>query len=319
MAKRQKYVHTPDMVAHLWAHQSQEAARTAGSGRLYFEGDTIYSYGSHFPIARHIKKGSKRAVFFTTRSYSMTTAGHKNCVYGACSHLTTFHVHDIYGGHKVHLAEYKQRLANLQADYAKARGRKPEYLNLMEQAVAQANEYAAFFGLKTRFSLPENEKEMREECARVTVRNAEIAEIRRVRNEKEWEAARIQREKEAAKWAVKNEKLLRAWVDGESNELPRNMPWDAPVRLRIAGEELQTTKGAAVPLDHAIRAFRVIQRLYERGETYQRNGYTIHLGHFALDSIEADGTIVAGCHRIARAEVERIAKLAESAGLLKSA
>lgn len=77
MAKRIRYVHPADMVAHLWAHQAQDSARIGGRGNFYFEGDTIYSYGSHFPIARHVETKRGRAVLFTTRDYSVTTSGHQ--------------------------------------------------------------------------------------------------------------------------------------------------------------------------------------------------------------------------------------------------
>jgi hypothetical protein len=45
---RIRHVHPTDMVAHLWAHQSQDSARNGGN--FYFEGDTLYSYGAHFPL-----------------------------------------------------------------------------------------------------------------------------------------------------------------------------------------------------------------------------------------------------------------------------
>jgi hypothetical protein len=41
-------------VAHVWAHQLQSHARNK-RGNFYFQGDTIYSYGSHFPIAKHVE------------------------------------------------------------------------------------------------------------------------------------------------------------------------------------------------------------------------------------------------------------------------
>ena len=50
---------------------------------FYFDGDTIYSYGSHFPIARHVETKRGRAVLFTTRDYSVTTSGHKWTVLAA--------------------------------------------------------------------------------------------------------------------------------------------------------------------------------------------------------------------------------------------
>ena len=55
---RTRHVYPVDMVAHLWAHRAQESAPQRGN--FYFDGDTIYSYGSHFPIARHVKhKGAR--------------------------------------------------------------------------------------------------------------------------------------------------------------------------------------------------------------------------------------------------------------------
>jgi len=51
---------------------------------LYFDGETIYSYGSHFPIACHVTdKHGKPAILFTTRSYSVTTSGHVSAVRSA--------------------------------------------------------------------------------------------------------------------------------------------------------------------------------------------------------------------------------------------
>ncbi len=83
-----------------------------------------------------------------------------------------------------------------------------------------------------------------------------------------------------------------------------------PIRLRIKGDELQTSRGARVPLAHAVKAFRVIKRLRDKGQAYQRNGHTIHLGHFALDSIDSAGNVRAGCHEVEWAEIARVATLA---------
>lgn len=57
--------------------QAFAQGREGRSGHLYTEGDTIYSYGPHFPIARIV--GDKK-VIFTKRGYSMTTSHHKNLV-----------------------------------------------------------------------------------------------------------------------------------------------------------------------------------------------------------------------------------------------
>src|SRR5260370_32447533 len=86
--KRQRKVFPTSEIPHLWFHQTQSDARSQGN--ISFDGDTIYSYGTHFPIARHVtSKGGRRAVLFTTRGYSVTTSGHCSSVRQAIPSGTT--------------------------------------------------------------------------------------------------------------------------------------------------------------------------------------------------------------------------------------
>lgn len=76
-----KKVNNPQQVAHLFANQLQSEARTQ-TNNFYFFNDTIYSYGSHFVIAKHYNG----VLLFTERGYSNTTAKHINYVLSAASH-----------------------------------------------------------------------------------------------------------------------------------------------------------------------------------------------------------------------------------------
>jgi hypothetical protein len=78
-----KKVLNADNVAHTWAYQTQNEAFTPNRS-FYFYGPTIYSYGSHFPIAKHAtnSKGENK-ILFTTRKYSNTTAKHINKVWSS--------------------------------------------------------------------------------------------------------------------------------------------------------------------------------------------------------------------------------------------
>ena len=71
--------------AHAWAHALQPRGRASN---LYFEGKTIFSYGSHFPIATI----AGDIVFFTIRKYSPTTAQHKAIALSAVSHKKLVYV-----------------------------------------------------------------------------------------------------------------------------------------------------------------------------------------------------------------------------------
>lgn len=73
--------------------------------------------------------------------------------------------------------------------------------------------------------------------------------------------------------------------------------------LRIVGDELQTSHGARVPLDHAIKAFRFLKlmrskNLPDGSVAWQHNGRSLRVGHFTVDRVYGDGSFDAGCHRV---------------------
>lgn len=74
-----KQVHKREMVAHLWAHQTQDSARVAG-GNFWFTGATLYSYGPHFVCAYHMPAeyaiGGRPVALLNADKYSATTNRH---------------------------------------------------------------------------------------------------------------------------------------------------------------------------------------------------------------------------------------------------
>lgn len=58
------------------ANRFAAGKRRGSSNRMYIEGDTIYSYGSHFPIAHRTKKGYT----FNRSKYSHSTSKHQGAV-----------------------------------------------------------------------------------------------------------------------------------------------------------------------------------------------------------------------------------------------
>ena len=91
MPKRVRHVVRTSEVAHLWAGQKQDSGRN--SGNFYFRGNKIYSYGSHFEIARILTfKDGKQVVLWNHRTYSSSTSGHQSYVRSAISHMNTLSV-----------------------------------------------------------------------------------------------------------------------------------------------------------------------------------------------------------------------------------
>lgn len=125
-----------------------------------------------------------------------------------------------------------------------------------------------------------------------------------------------ERERKAAEQAER-ERLARlseaekreAWLSGSA------VSWhgddgNGGVLLRVRGDLLETSHGANVPLAHAIKAFCFVKLCRARGESWERNGRTIRVGHFQIDRIDSDGGFTAGCHRFNWPEVERVARIA---------
>ncbi len=69
-------------IAQLWATQAQNHARNQ-QHNFYFTGNTIYSYGEHFPVASIEEKSGRDFVIYNSRSYSTTTSRHQSDVYWA--------------------------------------------------------------------------------------------------------------------------------------------------------------------------------------------------------------------------------------------
>lgn len=76
----------------------------------------------------------------------------------------------------------------------------------------------------------------------------------------------------------------------------------------IIGGTLETAQGVTVPLVHAVKAFRFVKLVRESGKGWQRNGSTVRVGHYQVDSINPDGGFIAGCHQFDWPEIERLAK-----------
>lgn len=75
---------------HVWAQQNRETWRGQSSdGRIRFKGATIYSYGSHFPMANFTarKFDGQRIVLINGAGYSVSTGKHKRLVGNALSGL----------------------------------------------------------------------------------------------------------------------------------------------------------------------------------------------------------------------------------------
>lgn len=269
-------------ICHVFAQRSQDSGK---GGSIFFEKDTIYSYGYHFPMAKFIETKKGLRVLFTTKTYSVTTAKHLSIAYGALSQYEIFHVPNLDLDHTENIESYRKRLLELSIKTVTSRKYSNEYLNRYTELIEEASLYADFFGLKTRFNNDINKEQIKKLIDKQSKQKREAQK----------------RKKEVEK------QNLEKWFNNEFDGYFHNL---ANQFLRLKDSEtVQTTKGAEFPLSHCSLLYKKIKECRENKTSWHRNGSELRAGVFHIDSIDTEGNVRAGCHNITFEEIERFATL----------
>ena len=277
-------------IAHVWAHKSAPFGKSPSA--LSFEGDCLLSYNT--AIARHIEHKGKHAILINESSLSNPTSKHQNLMRRAIpSGVLCFYVSDCRGtrldfdGPRLFAYAIQEATdASKNAAMIKRKGtQKQAYLEARQALWLQrAKEVSDFFGLRRKV----DEKTI----SRLEASSAKAEKKAKAAREKQ-EAAR--REKYQAAYA--------SWLNGGKDYFPEA---SFPVAFRVEGDELVSTLGARVPLQAARVAYRFVTS--KRGHDWRQNGETCPVGNYAVNAINGQG-IVAGCHRVTWAELERLASI----------
>lgn len=239
--------YTNSDVAHRWANQIGSYCRTK-NGNMFFEGNTIYSYGYHFPIASFITNDKGvGAILFTEASYSTTTAKHISEVRSAVTHRNIIYVPEVQPHGKVwHQKAFKQWHEKIEFIISRklARARKPEiYIIEIQRIVARAKKYAEFFNLELPESLANVDCSVSEEQRKA---------IKQMVKE--------ERERKAAWEKEKVDKWLRGERYGSLNTKYQY--------LRVKDGRVETSKNVQIPLELAKKFYeRIKDGLLKCGDT----------------------------------------------------
>lgn len=290
-----KTVHTPEMVAHLFAHQTQDHARNSGD-TFYFLGNELFSYGSHFCIAKHVenKKGEK-ALLFTTRSYSNTTYKHVNKAHHATNHLN-----------KIYCAyPDKDHAANLKYFYEDTKGslkglvnaRKPEkYIDAAESILRRCETYCSFFGIKVPKELIKLlESAKTGEYSEYLAKESKRIERERIKDEKK---AKKEYEARAIKELYEFRKFERSTMFARFNDRDH-------LRYNSETKRIETSQRIEIPLAIAKMAYAWLKQTISKGGCSGECNYKIL--NFEVTSVTPELFII-GCHKIDMTEIEMIAK-----------
>jgi len=293
-------------IVHLWAAQrpSQEWARNA-QHNLSYNGRVLRSYSTDVARITDYVINGKTVVLMDNYKYSMTTDRHMSEARSALdSHVYfTFHVpftnprtpddhkrnaESLWDNYAAKKAWYTNK-KRVWSSFSDVEAVTDDLQQILQLHLDHFNAYNRYVWKKRGykgFFITDDTKDMLRVTAEKSVKyHAESA----AREEKQ-RLARIEA----------NRENLVKWLDGENVYI---RSWDTDgVYLRLVpradGPIIQTTMGAEIPEGHGQRIWAFIQMLRERGETYQHNRHTQHVGQFRVDSIDEEYTLHAGCHHI---------------------
>ncbi len=290
-------------VCHVWASQSQGHGR---SGSIFFDGDTIYSYGRHYAMARiYSKAPCEQLALVNNYVYSNSTAKHLrdtyNALQGRMPSLAVPNPSDLKASeNEDYLLDQIASTLDLSFNNL-CQYRQGLEMSLFEQ-IKDLNTLRKFRDGK-RFK----EFDLDTETWNV------VKEIQRSKHAKHSERELIKserRERELKAERIEYQGNIEAWpAHGETKSIPyRLMPTDFDrVRVSKDGTEIETMRGATVPISHARRLLMLVLNGAVRvGE---------RVGHFTVDETDARFLKI-GCHRISIEQAKQVLlnNLTESKG-----
>jgi len=327
--------------AHVWASQAQPRGQSH-NGNFSFSGPVIFSYST--PVARFVAAadGSRVVLVTSDRSGLMasnTTQGkHMPAVRSAVRGSVSFDVAEIEPTTAAHhesnfaelIARHDSALATLRRNkvFRESEAWRTGLVYQLEwlaKLAAEPADYARLFEL-TSDNLPDYESDVaaladhaREAYAKWNAGGA--GEKRRAKREAAATAKAKREEADRLARLAGYAQAVAEWRAGVRHAVPAGAALlaDGSAMLRVRAGKLETSQGASVPLPEAVAVFRFVKLVRERGQPWQRNGESIRVGSFAVDSIAADGTMRAGCHVIGWPEIESAAVAASVANAEPSA
>ncbi len=259
-------------VFHYFANKVQPSGRC---GNTSFALPNAYSYAA--VIGKHFAQG----VALSNTKYSVTTSSHQSDLRQACRHLTKVYVPDP-SDLRTSYAQVQINVANLLKKASTAKAKKESYLGDALRQVADFNIFAEWCDSALRIESPVSDSDALKQIAiAVKAENAK-------RNAAKRERARLD--------AMDNAEKLALWRTGENVYLPYNFA----IALRVIGGDVQTTKGARIPVVECPLIWAMVNR---KKAWEPRNP----IGVYQLTKIRDDGSIVVGCHDIAFSELQYIA------------
>ena len=270
---------------HHWANRVDSSGQC---GNLRYSGDVLFSYRE--PIARLVGQDT---VLVSDSKFSVTTSRHQSEARSATNNRRALFVpevpeYQLEEGHTQNLKAWEGRFLSKVA-LIKSHPRRKSLLGELERIKNTHKEYSDVFGLEW----PELNTEA------LAARREEARQIEAERRERE----AIEAEKAKKKRIQEQAALLDLWRNHDPGVQARWFEVTA-LRLSLDKQEIETSKGARVSVEVAPFLWKEACGLRHKQVSRE---FRIPVGHYILDRIKDDGSLIVGCHEIPFSELEGIA------------
>lgn len=231
--------------AHQWANKGKKQS-SANSNIKYWDFETIYSYGSHFILAKRIEFEGKEYIFLNENSYSTSTAKHKGHVWRACSHFETISIPFFRNNH-FHIDQLESVCETLIKEgldlFKKQLSARTEYVHYQngQSAINRAFRLNNLFklGLDLESKIDQNLRLQASEKSKLAREKFDLKQLQK----------REKAEKKSLERKEKEKENLGKWLNNEYNGQLYNLP--VYLRFNSDKSQIQTSHGANVPTKEA--------------------------------------------------------------------
>jgi hypothetical protein len=284
-------------LSHVWANQTQ----THGKGSsMFFEYDTIYSYGHHFTIAKHItNKEGKKCVFFNDRHYSNSTSKHQALVWRSIpANVEFFKVRRFFddidtstSAHLENLGNYLEYALESKNKVKTATKLKNNYINELDISINVFEKYCNFFSIDLKSTIFEG--------LYITFKQVSqwVDEYRHSEEFTQWQIKQEENKKKAEEKAIIDAKeKIELFREFKISSIYANLGHYL-LRYNKETDNVETSGGVKMGKNVFLSAYqRLINNQLIKGQ---------HVGDFTYNGI--DGEIVSvGCHKIPMTEIQSI-------------
>ena len=287
MKRIKKVFSNGSQVLHLWANQSQSDAR---SSNVFFEGNTAYSYGYHFPLGQiHDFNGHKIAVL-TSHSYSNTTAKHKNWSWSATSHLIQLSSSKVDCLDAALLETQTALIDDLSSNFTRRSfysGSKTNHYNeYYKKQVETFNKTCDVLKQsKMKLDVSQDFIESMNDHVKACLEHQKVLDA-------EFDVRQAKRQ-------LKLAEKLKVTIDLRKNggPLTSDLRMLRPQIIRVQGDLVETSSGASVPLNEAKQLLsKLINKTAKENES---------IGSFKFNNL-TNGIVVIGCHQISLEQAKQV-------------